>query len=41
MSAANAIINSGLNRSCTHAIRIRRSPGALTGPGVPAPALAR
>jgi len=34
MSAANAIINSGLGRSCTYAIRIRRSPGALTGPGM-------
>ncbi len=33
MSAANAITNSGPHRSCTHAIRIRRSPGALTGPG--------
>jgi hypothetical protein len=34
MSASNAINFSGLGRSCTYAIRMRRGPGALTGPGV-------
>ena len=33
--ANNAIINSGLGRGCTHSVRMRRGPGALTGPGSP------
>ncbi|MDQ0764722.1 hypothetical protein QFZ32_002278 [Streptomyces canus] len=33
MGAFNAIYISGLGRGCTHSIRMRRGPGALTGPG--------
>ncbi|MGX1478318.1 UNVERIFIED_CONTAM: hypothetical protein RKD50_007126 [Streptomyces canus] len=33
MGAFNAIYISGLGRGCTHSIRMRRRPGALTGPG--------
>ncbi|EOY51189.1 Hypothetical protein SLIV_07697 [Streptomyces lividans TK24] len=35
MAAFNAIFNSGLGRGCTYSIRMRRGPGALTGPGSP------
>ncbi|MGX1027214.1 hypothetical protein RKD37_002363 [Streptomyces ambofaciens] len=35
MAAFHAIFDSGLGRGCTHAIRMRRGPGALTGPGFP------
>jgi len=33
VGAFNAIYISGLGRGCTHSIRMRRGPGALTGPG--------
>ncbi|MBB5124621.1 hypothetical protein FHS32_001353 [Streptomyces albaduncus] len=33
MAAFNAIFNSGPGRGCTHSIRMRRGPGALTGSG--------
>nr|AAB51439.1 ErmSV leader peptide [Streptomyces viridochromogenes] len=33
MAANNAITNSGLGRGCAHSVRMRRGPGALTGPG--------
>ncbi|CAM5620229.1 hypothetical protein SVIOM342S_06615 [Streptomyces violaceorubidus] len=35
VAAFNAIFNSGLGRGCTYSIRMRRGPGALTGPGSP------
>ncbi|MGC0337013.1 hypothetical protein RKD20_002047 [Streptomyces sp. SLBN-8D4] len=33
MAANNAIHFSGLGRGFTHSVRMRRGPGALTGPG--------
>ncbi|MGX1493340.1 hypothetical protein RKD41_005599 [Streptomyces tendae] len=33
MAANNAITNTGLGRGCAHSVRMRRGPGALTGPG--------
>ncbi|AKZ58852.1 hypothetical protein SAM23877_5807 [Streptomyces ambofaciens ATCC 23877] len=35
VGAFNAIYNSGPGRGCTHSVRMRRGPGALTGPGTP------
>lgn len=33
VAANNAIINTGLGRGYAHSVRMRRGPGALTGPG--------
>ncbi|PZT68239.1 hypothetical protein DN402_07870 [Streptomyces sp. SW4] len=38
MAANNAIFITGHGRGCTHSIRMRRGPGALTGPGATPPA---